>query len=142
MRRNVVEVDAGSSDALQALLATDDIRGVPVCAKEPPPRNQSSGLVFGVYGRRTAEELLAAAESTVPMVSASVSGSPLALRFAAPTPPAFTTIFKRRLAVGPCRPRPLPCAKCASLEHVIEVFRVPACCTHCGGPHEPGNCAT
>ncbi|KAK8770632.1 hypothetical protein V5799_012902 [Amblyomma americanum] len=141
-RRGVVAADVGSDAALRELLAMSVIRGVAVSAREPATRNHCSGLVFGVDGRRTVEQLLAATESAVPIVSASLTDSTLTVRFAAPTPPAHISIHRRRLAVRPCRPRPLQCGKCGGLGHITGACRAPVRCIRCGGPHDQGACSS
>ncbi|KAH7971273.1 hypothetical protein HPB49_020826 [Dermacentor silvarum] len=60
---------------------------MPVTARLPADRTQSSGVVQGVHGNYADEDLLAAASSKVRVVVAKRQDTTLVLRFAAPPPP-------------------------------------------------------
>ncbi|KAH7933387.1 hypothetical protein HPB49_012119 [Dermacentor silvarum] len=86
-KKNIVGADAASPEWTEHLLATSEIAGMPVTARLPADRTQSSGVVQGVHGNYTNEDLLAAVSSKVRVVAAKRQGTTLVLRFAAPYPP-------------------------------------------------------
>ncbi|KAH7945594.1 hypothetical protein HPB49_013239 [Dermacentor silvarum] len=86
-KKNIVAADAASPELAEHLLATSEIAGMPVTARLPANRTQSSGVVQGVHGNYTDEDLLAAVSSKVRVVAAKRQGTTLVLRFAAPYPP-------------------------------------------------------
>ncbi|KAL1444013.1 hypothetical protein MTO96_045714 [Rhipicephalus appendiculatus] len=73
---------------MSRLLVTSELAGIPVTARPPADRSQSSGVVQGVDGDFTDEALLAAVTSEVPVIAATRQGTSLVLRFASPVPPA------------------------------------------------------
>ncbi|KAH6920351.1 hypothetical protein HPB50_028661 [Hyalomma asiaticum] len=106
-KKNVVAADAITPDWRDRLLATTELAGIPVNARMPADRTQSSGIVQGILGNYTEEELLAGVQSDVPVLAAKRQGTALILRFAASTPPAQVRLFRMVPAIRACRPRPL-----------------------------------
>ncbi|KAH7944836.1 hypothetical protein HPB49_001081 [Dermacentor silvarum] len=82
----IVAVDAASPEWTEHPLATSEIAGMPVTARLPGDRSQSSGVVKGVYGNNADEDLLAVVSSKVRVVAAKRQGITLVLRFAVPPP--------------------------------------------------------
>ncbi|KAL1467893.1 hypothetical protein MTO96_041843, partial [Rhipicephalus appendiculatus] len=62
-KKNIVAADAASPESAERLLATSEIIGMPVIARLPADRSQSSGVVQGVHGNYTDDDLLANASS-------------------------------------------------------------------------------
>ncbi|KAH7932970.1 hypothetical protein HPB49_005697 [Dermacentor silvarum] len=60
---------------------------MPVTARLPTDRTQSSGVVQGVHGNYADEDLLASLSSKKRVVAAKRQGTTLVLRFAVPYPP-------------------------------------------------------
>ncbi|KAL1481361.1 hypothetical protein MTO96_034524 [Rhipicephalus appendiculatus] len=87
-KKNIVAADASTAEWMDRLLATSELAGIPVTARPPADRSQSSGVVQGVDGDFTDEALLAAVTSEVPVIAATRQGTSLVLRFASPIPPA------------------------------------------------------
>ncbi|KAL3215657.1 hypothetical protein MRX96_033542 [Rhipicephalus microplus] len=79
---------------MNRLLATSELAGIPVTARLPADRSQSSGVVQGVDGDYTDEALLAAVSSDVPVIAARRQGTSLVLRFASPVPPTRVRLFR------------------------------------------------
>ncbi|KAL3194196.1 hypothetical protein MRX96_016329 [Rhipicephalus microplus] len=100
-KKNIVAADASTPEWMNRLLATSELAGIPVTARLPADRSQSSGVVQGVDGDYTDEALLAAVSSDVPVIAARRQGTSLVLRFASPVPPTrvrlFRMVFERRL---------------------------------------------
>ncbi|KAL1445370.1 hypothetical protein MTO96_029226 [Rhipicephalus appendiculatus] len=65
---------------MDRLLATSELAGIPVTARPPAERSQSSGVVQGVDGDFTDEALLAAITSEEPVIAATRQGTSLVLR--------------------------------------------------------------
>ncbi|KAL3197461.1 hypothetical protein MRX96_014630 [Rhipicephalus microplus] len=86
-KKNIVAADASTPEWMNRLLATSELAGIPVTARLPADRSQSSGVVQGVDGDYTDEALLAAVSSDVPVIAARRQGTSLVLRFASPVPP-------------------------------------------------------
>ncbi|KAL1486790.1 hypothetical protein MTO96_046817 [Rhipicephalus appendiculatus] len=117
-KKNIVAADASTAEWMDRLLATSELAGIPVTARPPANRSQSSGVVQGVDGDFTDEALLAAVTSEVPVIAATRQGTSLVLRFASPVPPARVHLFRMALEVRPSRPRPLQCLRCGRYGHV------------------------
>ncbi|KAH6929155.1 hypothetical protein HPB50_023954 [Hyalomma asiaticum] len=73
-KKNVVAADATTPDWRDRLLATTELAGIPVNARMPADRTQSSGIVQGILGNYTEEELLAGVQSDVPVLAAKRQG--------------------------------------------------------------------
>ncbi|KAH6944063.1 hypothetical protein HPB50_001511 [Hyalomma asiaticum] len=86
-KKNVVAADAITPYRRDHLLATAELAGIPLNARMPADRTHSSGIVQGILGKYTEEELLAGVQSDVPVLAAKRQGTALVLRFAASTPP-------------------------------------------------------
>nr|XP_037279877.1 uncharacterized protein LOC119172834 [Rhipicephalus microplus] len=115
--------------------------GIPVTARLPADRSQSSGVVQGVDGDYTDEALLAAVSSDVPVIAARRQGTSLVLRFASPVPPTRVRLFRMVFEVRPSRPRPLQCRRCGRYGHIAVTCRGPERCLRCGGHHgKDANC--
>ncbi|KAL1470277.1 hypothetical protein MTO96_040529 [Rhipicephalus appendiculatus] len=134
-KKNIVAADASTAEWMDRLLATSELAGIPVTARPPADRSQSSGVVQGVDGDYTDEALLAAVSSEVPVIAARRQGSSLLLRFAAPVPPARVHLFRMTFEVRPSRPRPLHCLRCGRYGHISTACRRPERCLRCGGHH-------
>ncbi|KAH8035838.1 hypothetical protein HPB51_009834 [Rhipicephalus microplus] len=57
-KKNIVAADASTPEWMNRLLATSELAGIPVTARLPADRSQSSGVVQGVDGDYTDEALL------------------------------------------------------------------------------------
>ncbi|KAL1477772.1 hypothetical protein MTO96_035487 [Rhipicephalus appendiculatus] len=79
-KKNIVAADASTAEWMDRLLATSELAGIPVTARPPADRSQSSGVVQGVDGDFTDEALLAAVTSEVPVIAATRQGTSLVLR--------------------------------------------------------------
>ncbi|KAL3250748.1 hypothetical protein MRX96_055395 [Rhipicephalus microplus] len=79
-KKNIVAADASTPEWMNRLLATSELAGIPVTARLPADRSQSSGVVQGVDGDYTDEALLAAVSSDVPVIAARRQGTSLVLR--------------------------------------------------------------
>ncbi|KAL3243423.1 hypothetical protein MRX96_047428, partial [Rhipicephalus microplus] len=93
-KKNIVAADASTPEWMNRLLATSELAGIPVTARLPADRSQSSGVVQGVDGDYTDEALLAAVSSDVPVIAARRQGTSLVLRFASPVPPTRVRLFR------------------------------------------------
>ncbi|KAH7959044.1 hypothetical protein HPB49_007664 [Dermacentor silvarum] len=113
-KKNIVAADAASPEWTEHLLATPEIAGMPVIARLPADRTQSSDVVQGAHGNYADEDLLAAVSSTVRVVAAKRQGTTVVLRVAAPYPPARIYLFSMPFEVQPSRPRPLQCLRCGA----------------------------
>ncbi|KAL1478392.1 hypothetical protein MTO96_035049 [Rhipicephalus appendiculatus] len=71
MKKNIVAADAASPEWAERLLATSEIIGMPVIARLPADRSQSSGVVHGNYAD---DDLLANASSEAVLRAAPSSG--------------------------------------------------------------------
>lgn len=141
-RRNIVAVDAATAECLAALLGRTSICGVPVCARSPADRSASRGLVFGVDPSLTPADIMEGAESAVPIAGVErLQSSAVLIQFAGPVPPTCIHIWKLRLGVRACRPRPLQCGRCGRLDHATACCRGPARCARCGGSHLVDRCS-
>ncbi|KAH6937099.1 hypothetical protein HPB50_025535 [Hyalomma asiaticum] len=142
-KKNVVAADAITPNWRDRLLATTELAGIPVNARMPADRTQSSGIVQGIIGNYTEEELLAGVQSAVPVLAAKRQGTALILRFAASTPPAQVRLFRMVHAVRACRPRPLQCLRCGSYGHTTATCNRTQRCLRCGGgPHGDSTCTS
>ncbi|KAH6919671.1 hypothetical protein HPB50_029343 [Hyalomma asiaticum] len=142
-KKNVVAADAITPDWRDRLLATTELAGIPVNARMPADRTQSSGIVQGILGNYTEEELLAGVQSDVPVLAAKRQRTALILRFAASTPPAQVRLFRMVHAVRACRPRPLQCLRCGSYGHTTATCNRTQRCLRCGGgPHGDSTCTS
>ncbi|KAH6926773.1 hypothetical protein HPB50_022158 [Hyalomma asiaticum] len=142
-KKNVVAADAITPNWRDRLLATTELAGIPVNARMPADRTQSSGIVQGIIGNYTEEELLAGVQSDVPVLAAKRQGTALILRFAASTPPAQVRLFRMVHAVRACRPRPLQCLRCGSYGHTTATCNRTQRCLRCGGgPHGDSTCTS
>ncbi|KAH7958626.1 hypothetical protein HPB49_003387 [Dermacentor silvarum] len=141
-KKNIVAADAASPEWTEHLLATSEIAGMPVTARLPADRTQSSGVVQGVHGNYTDEYLLAAVSWKVRVVAAKRQGTTLVLRFATPYPPARIYIFSMPFEVRPSRPRPLQCLRCGCYGHATATCQRPVRCLRCGGPHQMQSCCS
>ncbi|KAL3200992.1 hypothetical protein MRX96_053576 [Rhipicephalus microplus] len=56
-KKNIVAADASTPEWMNRLLATSELAGIPVTARLPADRSQSSGVVQGVDGDYTDEAL-------------------------------------------------------------------------------------
>nr|XP_050031054.1 serine/arginine repetitive matrix protein 2-like [Dermacentor andersoni] len=137
-KRNIVAADATSQACLEELLATTELRGIPVAARPPAVRGNSTGFIHGIDGETTDAELAGAIESSVPILSATRSGNKAMLRFSSPVPPEHVSIYKLQFRVRPGRPRPLQCQRCGRYGHVAATCDRPTSCLHCGRSHERG----
>ncbi|XP_037501458.1 uncharacterized protein LOC119375352 [Rhipicephalus sanguineus] len=134
-KKNIVAADASTAEWMDRLLATSELAGIPVTARPPADRSQSSGVVQGVDGDYTDEALLAAVTSEVPVIAARRQGTSLILRFASPFPPARVHLFRMAFKVRPCRPRPLQCLRCGRYGHITAACRRLERCLRCGDHH-------
>ncbi|XP_049522472.1 nascent polypeptide-associated complex subunit alpha, muscle-specific form-like [Dermacentor silvarum] len=134
-KRNVVAADAAMQSCLEVLLATTQLRGIPVAARLPADRTRSTGFVHGVDGSHSDAELLEGIQSTIPVLAATRQESTVVLRFAGPLPPESVSIFRLRFTVRPARPRPLQCKQCGRLGHVAATCRWPNSCRNCSRMH-------
>ncbi|KAH6930616.1 hypothetical protein HPB50_015564 [Hyalomma asiaticum] len=135
-KKNIVAADAITPDWRDRLLATTELAGIPVNARRPADRTQSSGIVQGMLDNYTEEELLAGVQSDVPVLAAKRQGMALILRFASSTPPAQVRLFRMVHAARACRPRPLPRMRCRSHGHTTATCNRTQRCLRCGGgPH-------
>ncbi|KAH7966156.1 hypothetical protein HPB49_014068 [Dermacentor silvarum] len=141
-KKNIVAADAASPEWTEHLLATSEIAGMPVTARLPTDRTQSSGVVQGVHGNYADEDLLAAVSSKVRVVAAKRQGTTLVLRFSAPYPPARIYLFSMPFEVRPSRPRPLQCLRCGCYGHATATCQRPVRCLRCGGPHQTESCCS
>ncbi|KAH7966751.1 hypothetical protein HPB49_019193 [Dermacentor silvarum] len=143
-KKNIVTADAASPEWTEHLLATSEIAGMPVTARLPTDRTQSSGVVQGVHGNYADEDLLAAVSSKVRVVAPKRQGTTLVLRFAAPypPPPARIYLFSMPFEVRPSRPRPLQCLRCGCYGHATATCQRPVRCLRCGGPHQTESCCS
>ncbi|KAH7942972.1 hypothetical protein HPB52_002917 [Rhipicephalus sanguineus] len=82
------------AQALSALPGVKGLAGIPVTARPPADRSQSSGVVQGVDGDYTNEALLAAVTFEVPVIAARRQATSLLLRFASPVPAAHVHLFR------------------------------------------------
>nr|XP_037288863.1 uncharacterized protein LOC119181723 [Rhipicephalus microplus] len=140
-KKNIVAADASTPEWMNRLLATSELAGIPVTARLPADRSQSSGVVQGVDGDYTDEALLAAVSSDVPVIAARRQGTSLVLRFASPVPPTRVRLFRMVFEVRPSRPRPLQCRRCGRYGHIAVTCRGPERCLRCGGHHgKDANC--
>lgn len=140
-RRNVVAVDASTADGLSTLLATTTLCGIAVRARPAADKSRSSGAVHDV--ELTIEKILEGLESPVPVESVrrGVDEGTFYLRFAAPEPPDFVSIFKIRLPVRAHRPRPLQCGRCGRFNHATASCGSDPRCPRCGEPdHDRSGC--
>ncbi|XP_075534520.1 uncharacterized protein LOC142568487 [Dermacentor variabilis] len=137
-KRNIVAADATSQACLERLLATTELRGIPVAARPPAVRGNSTGFIHGIDDETTDAELAGAIESSVPILSATRSGNKAMLRFSSPVPPEHVSIYKLQFRVRPGRPRPLQCQQCGRYGHVAATCDRPTSCLHCGRSHERG----
>ncbi|KAL3197071.1 hypothetical protein MRX96_014916 [Rhipicephalus microplus] len=110
-KKNIVAADASTPEWMNRLLATSELAGIPVTARLPADRSQSSGVVQGVDGDYTDEALLAAVSSDVPVIAARRQGTSLVLRFASPVPPTRVRLFRMVFETTMSVSRPLP-ARC------------------------------
>ncbi|XP_037501849.1 uncharacterized protein LOC119375889 [Rhipicephalus sanguineus] len=134
-KKNIVAADASTAELMDRLLATSELAGIPVTARPPADRSQSSGVVQGVDGDYTDEALLAAVTSEVPVIAARRQGTSLILRFASPVPPARVHLFRMAFEVRPSRPRPLQCLRCGRYGHITAACRRLERCLRCGNHH-------
>ncbi|KAL3202866.1 hypothetical protein MRX96_001232 [Rhipicephalus microplus] len=100
-KKNIVAADASTPEWMNRLLATSELAGIPVTARLPADRSQSSGVVQGVDGDYTDEALLAAVSSDVPVIAARRQGTSLVLRFASPVPPTRVRLFRMVFEAAP-----------------------------------------
>ncbi|KAH6946704.1 hypothetical protein HPB50_014618 [Hyalomma asiaticum] len=142
-KKNVVAANAITPDWRDRLLATTELAGIPVNARMPADRTQSLGIVQGILGNYTEEELLAGVQSDVPVLAAKRQRTALILRFATSTPPAQVRLFRMVHAVRACRPRPLQCLRCGSYGHTTATCKRTQQCLRCGGgPHGDSTCTS
>ncbi|KAH7947181.1 hypothetical protein HPB52_008062 [Rhipicephalus sanguineus] len=134
-KKNIVAADASTAEWMDRLLSTSELAGIPVTARPPADRSQSSGVVQGVDGDYTDEALLAAVTSEVPVIAARRQGTSLILRFASPVPPARVHLFRMAFEVRPSRPRPLQCLRCGRYGHITAACRRLERCLRCGDHH-------
>ncbi|KAH6944317.1 hypothetical protein HPB50_002690 [Hyalomma asiaticum] len=141
--KNVVAADAITPDWRDRLLATTELAGIPINARMPADRTQSSGIMQGILGNYAEEELLAGVQSDVPVLAAKRQGTALILRFAASTPPPQVSLFRMVHAVRACRLRPLQCLRCGSYGHTTATCNRTQRCLRCGGgPHGDSTCTS
>lgn len=138
-RRNIVAADATTQRCLEELLATTELRGIPVTARQPAERGRSTGFVHGADGIPADADLLGAIESGVPVLAATREADTITIRFAGPVPPEHVSLYKLRFRVRPSRPRPLQCQQCGRFGHVAASCDSPSSCRHCGRSHEQGD---
>ncbi|KAH9384507.1 hypothetical protein HPB48_026515 [Haemaphysalis longicornis] len=106
-RRNIVAADAATADCLVILLATAHICGIPVTARPPADPNVSRGLVYGGNLELKVSQILEGLESSVPVGTVEKRAErSILLHFQGPTTPPTIYLFRIRLEVKPCRPRP------------------------------------
>ncbi|KAH6926283.1 hypothetical protein HPB50_016375 [Hyalomma asiaticum] len=126
-KKNIVAADAATAEWRERLLGITELAGSPVGARLPADRNKSSGILQGILGDHSEEELLAGLESEVPVLAARRQGTALILDFAASVPPA------RPLPHGPPGPG-VPAASAAVPEvwqlwtrhcHVLQTAAMP-----------------
>ncbi|KAH7959449.1 hypothetical protein HPB49_011255 [Dermacentor silvarum] len=141
-KKNIVAADAASPEWTEHLLATPEIAGMPVIARLPADRTQSSDVVQGAHGNYADEDLLAAVSSTVRVVAAKRQGTTVVLRVAAPYPPARIYLFSMPFEVQPSRPRPLQCLRCGCYGHATATRKRPVRCLRCRGPHQTESCCS
>ncbi|XP_049271408.1 uncharacterized protein LOC125758366 [Rhipicephalus sanguineus] len=134
-KKNIVAADASTAEWMDRLLATSELTGIPVTARPPADRSQSSGVVQGIDGDYTDKALLAAVTSEVPVIAARRQGTSLILRFASPVPPARVHLFRMAFEVRPSRPRPLQCLRCGHYGHITAACRRLERCLRCGDHH-------
>ncbi|KAL1478322.1 hypothetical protein MTO96_035106 [Rhipicephalus appendiculatus] len=134
-KKNIVAADASTAEWMDRLLATSELAGIPVTARPPADRSQSSGVVQGVDGDFTDEALLAAVTYEVPVIAATRQGTSLVLRFASPIPPARVHLFRMAFEIRPSRPRPLQCLRCGRYGHVTAACQRSDRCLRSGGHH-------
>lgn len=140
-RRNIVAADAATEECLKALMGLTQICGVPVHARLPADHNTSRGIIFGVDPNLTPEDIMGGIESEVPITAIERrQDRGVLVKFAGPAPPAYVCLWKLRLGVHACRPRPLQCTKCGRLDHATACCRGPARCARCGGSHPVDKC--
>ncbi|KAH6933933.1 hypothetical protein HPB50_019125 [Hyalomma asiaticum] len=142
-KKNVVAAEAITPDWRDQLLATTELAGIPVNARIPADRSQSSGIVQGILANYTEEEVLPGVQSGVPVLAAKRQGTALILRFAASSPPAYVRLFRMLHAVRVCRLRPLQCLRCRSYGHTTATCNRTQRCLRCGcGPHGYSTCTS
>ncbi|KAH7943049.1 hypothetical protein HPB52_004130 [Rhipicephalus sanguineus] len=124
-KKNIVAADASTAEWMDRLLATSELAGIPVTARPPADRLQSSGVVQGVGGDYTDEALLAAVTSEVPVIAARRQGTSLILRFASPVPPALVHLFRMAFE----------CLRCGRYGHITAVCLRLERCLRCGDHH-------
>ncbi|KAH7943491.1 hypothetical protein HPB52_009095 [Rhipicephalus sanguineus] len=123
-KKNIVAVDTSTAEWLDRLLATSELARIPVTARPPADRSQSSGVVQGVDGDYIDEAHLSAVTSVVPVIAARQQGTSLILRFASPIPPAHVHLCRMAFEVRPSRPRPLQCLQCGRYGHITATCRI------------------
>ncbi|KAH7946460.1 hypothetical protein HPB49_025462 [Dermacentor silvarum] len=131
-------VDAASPEWTEHPLATSEIAGMPVTARLPGDRSQSSGVVKGVYGNNADEDLLAVVSSKVRVVAAKRQGITLVLRFAVPPPPPPARINLFSMPFEDGSPGLALCSvlRCGCYGHATATCRRPVWCLRCDGPHQ------
>ncbi|KAH6919524.1 hypothetical protein HPB50_029488 [Hyalomma asiaticum] len=141
-KKNIVAADAATAEWRERLLGITELAGIPVGARLPADRTRSSGILQGILGDHSEEELLAGLESEVPVLAARRQGTALILDFAASAPPTRVRLFRMAHQVRACRPRPLQCQRCGSYGHATATCSRPQRCLRCGsGPHGDVPCA-
>nr|XP_050025264.1 nascent polypeptide-associated complex subunit alpha, muscle-specific form-like [Dermacentor andersoni] len=156
-RRNIVAADTTTQQCLEGLLKLSELHAIPVTARLPAERGKSTGFLHGVSGLPADTELLGPIESDVPVLSATLDGSTVTIRFAGPSkaseaPPSTVQ------AVRPLRTRPgiLPvaerlhllqqktCSKRLLRDHPLQELRGPpqgghSCLPQMAGREEGGH---
>ncbi|KAH6919525.1 hypothetical protein HPB50_029489 [Hyalomma asiaticum] len=140
-KKNIVAADAATAEWRERLLGITELAGIPVGARLPADRTRSSGILQGILGDLSEEELLAGLESEVPVLAERRQGTALILDFAASAPPPRVRLFRMAHQVRACRPRPLQFQRCGSYGHATATCSRPQRCLRCGdGPHGDGPC--
>ncbi|KAH6938414.1 hypothetical protein HPB50_009144 [Hyalomma asiaticum] len=119
-KKNIVAADAATAEWRERLLGITELAGIPVGARLPADRTRSSGILQGILGDHSEEELLAGLESEVLVLAARRQGTALILDFAASAPPTRVRLF--RMAHQ--------CQRCGSYGHatayVLQTAAMPA----------------
>ncbi|KAH9372739.1 hypothetical protein HPB48_000636 [Haemaphysalis longicornis] len=123
--------------------ATAHICGIPVTARPPTDPNVSRGFVYGGEPEIQVSQILEGLASSVPVGTVEKRAErSILLHFQGPTTPPTIYLFRIRLELKPCRPRPVQCCRCGRLHHVTSCCRGPSRCSRCGGGgHERASCS-
>nr|XP_050031672.1 uncharacterized protein LOC126527867 [Dermacentor andersoni] len=131
-RRNIVAADTTTQECLEGLLKLTELHAIPVTARLPAECGKSTGFLHGVSGLPAGTDLLGAIESSIPVLSATMDGSTVTIRFAGPVTSEHVRLCKQGFRVRPARPRPVQCGR---FGHVPESSQWPTDCISYGKSH-------